>query len=135
MKKRRREMRFQVDEDLYKAVEAITVRNNEDNMAETCRRLMREAVSKESLEDGMDEVTYRIRKILKEELRAPVERLAKIIAKGSIASATSMYMNYQALSDLGKRDMQVVYEACRKKAVGFVKTPLEEFIPSEQSDE
>ncbi|MEI4908303.1 hypothetical protein Q8G40_29925, partial [Klebsiella pneumoniae] len=74
----------------------------------------------------MDTLTPLLRRIIKEEFKVSENRMAKIMAKTANAAATTMYMTYQALRDLGTRDMPKIYEAARKKGVAFVKTPLDE---------
>lgn len=121
-------MRFEVDEELFNTINAICTLKDEKSLADTCRRILKEAVGKELLESGIDSLTPILRRVIKEEFKLSENRLAKINAKAAIGSATAMYMTYQALRDLGTKDMPAIYEAARTKAVNFVKTPLDENV-------
>ena len=67
--------------------------------------------------------------IIDEQLRAimkpHVERLAALSAKGAIMSATSTFLNAQALADFvpvdKRKDLVEVYEKARLKGVAYVK--------------
>lgn len=108
-------LQFRVDEQLELAVKAIAVRRDED-VADVCRRILREGVAKESLEDGKDEVAKIVRQTLRDVLKPFEERLAKLNAKAAISSGTAMWMNMQVLDEAGY-DAQEVYTKARKKAV------------------
>lgn len=126
-------MRFDVDEDLSLKIEACKVLLKKDNNAETCRTLLAEATERILINSGQDVLNSNLRRIVKEELKITENRLAKILSKASVAAASAMYMTYQALHSLGIENMKSVYEQARKKAVAFVKTPLEELIHEEDS--
>lgn len=128
---KRPQMRFDVDDELYRMVEACKVMRGEERITDTCRRLLRDAAGKELLENNMDTLSPMLRRIIKEEFKVSENRLAKIVAKAANATATTMYMCYQVLRSLGTKDMPKIYEAARRKGVAFVKTPLEEMLIDE----
>lgn len=131
----RPQMRFDVDDDLYKKIEACKTLANEQSNAETCRRLLLDATERQLIAAAKDTVTVTIRRVIKEEIKVTENRLAKIVGKTAIAASTAMYMCYQVLASLGIKDMSDIYQVARKKAVGFVKTPLDEITSVEELPE
>lgn len=111
-------IQFRVDEDLERAINALAVRRGEDK-ADLCRRIMRDAISREALEDGVDEVAKIIRYTMRDVLKPFEERLAKINAKSAIASGTSMWMSMQVLEEAGY-DSHDIYNKARKKSVALL---------------
>lgn len=111
-------LKIRVDTDLKQALQALATRRGE-TIADVCRRVLREAVSKESLEDGKDEVAKVVRQVMRDTLKPFEDRLAKINAKNTITSGTAMYMSMQVLEDAGY-DSHDVYTKARKKAVALL---------------
>lgn len=86
-----------------------------------CKRGLELEVSEENIGLVADIIDKRLRSIL-----APqIDRLASISAKSAITSATSMYLNAQALVDFVPKEKQKefleVYEKARLKGVAYVK--------------
>lgn len=79
--------------------------------------------------DGANEGLGIIAEVIHEQLKSildpQVERLASISAKSAITSATSMYLNAQALVDFVPKEKQKefveVYEKARLKGIAYVK--------------
>lgn len=75
--------------------------------------------------DNIDLVTKIIDERLRAILKPHVERLASISVKGAIMSATSTFLNAQALADFvpveKRRDLVETYEKARFKGVAYVK--------------
>lgn len=75
--------------------------------------------------EGIDLVTDIIDERLRAILKPQIERLAAISAKGAIMSATSTFLNAQALVDfvpVGKqKEFIEVYEKARIKGIAYVK--------------
>lgn len=78
---------------------------------------------------GANESINLVTEIIDERLRAilkpNIERLASISAKGAIMSATSTFLNAQALADFvppeKRKDLLETYEKARLKGVAYVK--------------
>jgi hypothetical protein len=111
-------IQFRVDPDLERAIKALSVRRGEE-LADLCRRILREAVCRESLEDGTDAVAKIVRQVMRDVLKPMEERLAKINAKNAIVAGTAMYMNMQVIEDAG-HDSHDIYTKARKKAVALL---------------
>ena len=118
--KKKKEIRFVVEDGLYDAIGALAQRRGE-TMADVCRRILERGISNDAAEDGLDTILYAVRKTMKDVLKPTEERLAKINAKTSIAAATSMYLNTQVIANTG-HDARAIYEEARKKAVAFVRS-------------
>ncbi|MFS0841341.1 hypothetical protein [Paenibacillus sp. 1P03SA] len=131
---KRPQMRFDIDEELERLIDASRARRGEKYMADTCRRLLQDACRREALEDGVDALTPMLRKIIKEEFKVSENRIAKITSKAANAAATTMYMCYQVLASLGTKNMAAIYETARKKGLAFIKTPLDEINLEEKED-
>jgi|UPI0006972F80 hypothetical protein len=111
-------IQFRVDPDLERAIKALSVRRGEE-LADLCRRILREAVCRESLEDGADAVAKIVRQVMRDVLKPTEERLAKINAKTAIMSGTAVWMSRQVLEEAGY-DTDFIYAQARKKAVAFL---------------
>ena len=93
--------------------------------ADIVRGLCDEAIKIQVSKDNIDLVTDIIEERLRAILKPQVERLASISAKGAIMSATSTFLNAQALADFvppeKRRDLVETYEKARLKGVAYVK--------------
>lgn len=118
-------MRIRLDVDLDKQISALAERRGESK-AELCRKLLRKAVQQELASEGIDEIYIIVRQAMQDVLKPVEERLAKINAKTAIAAATAMYTNAEVLGQM-KLNVREIHEKSRKKAVAFVKTPLDQF--------
>lgn len=112
-------IRFRVDPEMKKQWLALCQARDESE-AELGRKIVANAIAQGGIENSLDEVVAIIRQSLKDVLAPSVERLAKINAKAAQASATSMYMNTQAIANSGQ-DAIKIYEEARKKAINYVK--------------
>lgn len=121
-----KELRFGVTEELHRNLVALSERRGE-RVAEVCRRILEDAVKVEAAKDGIDVILELIRQTVAEQMKPVEERMAKINAKTSIASATSMFMEMQIYKEFGK-DPRPLYEAARKKAVAYIKQPNEQLM-------
>lgn len=119
------ELRVGIDDELEGALIALVARRKE-NKAVVVRRILKKAIAEEHAVDSIDILNSAIRKAMKNELKPLEDRLAKLIAKSAIAGATSMYLNTQAISDLGLQDAILLYNEARKKAIAYLREPLSE---------
>lgn len=121
-----KELRFNVDEELHAKLFALAERRGEA-VAELCRRVLEEAAEQKAAEDGIDVITQVVRKVMSETLKPLENRLAAMQAKGTIASATTMYHMQHVLIGMNK-DVRVVHEEARKKAVNYLKTDMDKLM-------
>ncbi|MDN5347399.1 MAG: hypothetical protein PWP65_963 [Clostridia bacterium] len=109
---------FGVSDDLHAKLKAEATRRSL-SVANLVRDLLSQALAEQAAVEGRDALDRAIRRAIKPD----VERLAKMLAKATVAGATAMYLNTQALADLGKHDAMELYHAARKKAVAYLREP------------
>lgn len=111
-------------DEQVKVIEKIARRSG-DSFADTVRKLCDEATKIEVAADNINLVTEIIDERLRAILKPHVERLASLSAKGAIMSATSTFLNAQALADFvpqnKQKDLVETYEKARLKGVAYVK--------------
>lgn len=61
---------------------------------------------------------------LKAILKPQIERLAALSVKGGIMSASSVFLNAQALQDISGKDMRYEYERARLKGIEYIKSKM-----------
>ncbi len=100
-------------------------RRSGNSFADTVRGLCDKATKIEVAADNINLVTEIIDERLRAILKPHVERLASISVKGAIMSATSTFLNAQALADFvpseRRKDLVETYERARLKGVAYVK--------------
>ncbi len=105
-------------------IEKISKREG-TSFADTVRSLCDEAIKLQVSNDNINLITEIIDERLRSILKPQVERLASLSAKGAIMSATSTFLNAQALSDFvpadKRRDLVETYEKARLKGIAYVK--------------
>lgn len=105
-------------------IERIARKENK-SFADTVRFLCDESLKVNANADSIDMITEIIDERLRAILKPQVERLASLSAKGAIMSATSTFLNAQALADLvppnKQKDLVEIYEKARLKGVTYVK--------------
>ena len=105
-------------------IEKISKREGR-SFADTVRSLCDEAIKLQVSNDNIDLITEIIDERLRAILKPQVERLASLSAKGAIMSATSTFLNAQALSDFvpkeRRKDFVEVYEKAKLKGIAYVK--------------
>ena len=95
------------------------------SFADTVRFLCDESLKVQANTDNIDMIVDIIDEQLRAIMKPHVERLAALSAKGAIMSATSTFLNAQALADFvpvdKRKDLVEVYEKARLKGVAYVK--------------
>ncbi|MEC3018356.1 hypothetical protein P9Z80_13780 [Bacillus cereus] len=108
-------LRVRVPTDLKAKLNAVATERGEDT-ADVVRRFCIEGLNRYYTENNMDYIKHELREAVRDVLKPSVERLAKIGAKGTISSGTSMYMLVEAL---GRQNLDVkdIYSRARIKSV------------------
>lgn len=100
-------------------------RKEDKSFADTVRFLCDESLKIQANTDNIDMIVDIIDEQLRAIMKPHVERLAALSAKGAIMSATSTFLNAQALADFvpvyKRKDLVEVYEKARLKGVAYVK--------------
>lgn len=111
-------------DDQAEVIEKISKREGK-SFADTVRSLCDEAIKLQVSNDNINLITEIIDERLRSILTPQVERLASLSAKGAIMSATSTFLNAQALADLvpvsKQKDLLEIYEKARLKGISYVK--------------
>lgn len=112
------------NDDQAEVIEKIARREGK-SFADTVRRLCDEAIKIEASADNINLVTGIIDERLRLILKPHVERLASLSANGAITSATSTFLNAQALAEFvpveKRRNLVETYEKAKFKGVAYVK--------------
>ncbi|MBS3976621.1 MAG: toxin-antitoxin system HicB family antitoxin [Syntrophomonadaceae bacterium] len=108
--------RIRLTDDLHKRLQAAATRRGH-SVATLIRDILDQALTEGAAVDGREVLDKAIRRAIKPD----IERLATLLAKSTIAGATSMYLNMQAIEDLGKTDATEMYQTARKKAVAYMR--------------
>lgn len=111
-------------DDQAEVIEKISKREG-TSFADTVRSLCDEAIKLQVSNDNINLITEIIDERLRSILTPQVERLASLSAKGAIMSATSTFLNAQALSDFvpanKRKEFAETYEKARLKGIAYVK--------------
>lgn len=111
-------------EEQVEAIENIRSRTRE-TFSDVVRQLCDRALQEEITQKNMDFIADILEEVVSSIMKPHVERLASISAKGAIMSATSTFLNAQALADFvppdKRKDLLEVYEKARLKGVAYVK--------------
>lgn len=101
------------------------------SLADVTRELIKKGLASEWLDENTDMLAHIVRQQMEAVLKPSVERLAALTSKTGHAAATSMFMTVQAFMDLvppeKKRIPRDMYEKGRKKAVEYMRTPLDDW--------
>lgn len=110
-------------------IEKISKREGR-TFADTVRSLCDEAIKLQVSNDNIDLIAEIIGERLRAILKPQVERLASLSAKGAIMSATSTFLNAQALSDFvpkeRRKEFVEAYEKAKLKGVAYVKNRVDD---------
>lgn len=110
-------------------IEKISKRQGR-TFADTVRSLCDEAIKLQVSNDNIDLIAEIIDERLRAILKPQVERLASLSAKGAIMSATSTFLNAQALSDFvpkeRRKEFVEAYEKAKLKGVAYVKNRVDD---------
>jgi len=117
------------DDNTYNTIINIAAREN-ISASEVVRQATEKGLSVEWYNENIDHIAKIVREQMGIVIKPHIERLAKLSSKGGHIAATATFLNVQALQDLvpeRKRDVREIYENARKKAVEYMKIPVEKF--------
>lgn len=117
------------DDDTYNTIVNIA-KQEKVSVAEVTRQAVEKGLSVEWYNKNIDLIAKITREQMDLVIKPHIERLAKISSKGGHMAATATFLNVQALQDLvpeQKKDVREMYEKARKKAVEYMKVPVEKY--------
>lgn len=119
-----------LSQEKYELIMQISEKKNE-SLSETIRTLIDKGLQERVLEENTDLITHIVRQQLDAVLKPHVERLAALSSKTGIAASTAMFLNVQSFMDLvpidKRKEPPIMYEKARKKAIEYMRTPLDEW--------
>lgn len=110
-----------LDPELVKRLDAKSKVQN-TNRSELIRLACEAYLSEGAANEGVDATMRLLRKVVQDEMNPQINRLAKMIAKTTKASATGMYMQVVALDTNPELDAKEIFRNSETKAVGYLNT-------------
>lgn len=93
----------------------------EKAVSDFLRQALSEYLSVDEMESRKDAIQSYVANAVEEKLKPVENRLAKITAKTAHASAISIFLQAQAMADMGKSDVVQVFKVAREKGLAFVR--------------
>ncbi|MEK4983572.1 ribbon-helix-helix domain-containing protein [Bacillus sp. FSL K6-6540] len=113
-----RKIQLYIDEDLLKKLDAeASVLNM--NRSEFIRDAIELKLSNGAAVEGIETTMRLLRRVIEDSINPQFNRMAKMIAKDTKASATSMYLNVLHLAEIG-RDSVNLYKQAESKAAAYL---------------
>jgi hypothetical protein len=101
------------------------------NFSEAVRSLCERGLTEKIYEENLDLISHIVREQLDVVIKPHIERLAALSSKTGHMAATAAFLNIQAMQDLipddKKRDLIVIWEKARKKAVTYMKAKADDW--------
>ncbi len=121
---------LRLDKETYDKLNKIAQSRNE-----SLASVIRETIEKGLALDWVDENTNLIAQIVRQQMeiviKPHIERLAALSSKTGHMASTATFLNVQAFMDLvpleRKKDVRILYEKARKKAVEYMRTRTEDW--------
>ncbi len=114
------EIRFRVTREMEQLVKAAAKKKGR-SLPDYLRQVLREYIATDELTDTKAVIQSFVANAVEEKLRPVENRLAKISAKTAHASAISIFLQAQAMADLGKSDVVEIFQIARQKGLTFVR--------------
>ena len=116
---------IRVDDTTFKLLENLASKRGE-SISSVARRILSSNLQQEVALSAQDVLISTVRKAIKQELKQTENRLASLSAKSAISAATSENLSSYILKILNEPNLQAVRDACRKRAVAYIREPLEQ---------
>ncbi|SMB95870.1 Ribbon-helix-helix protein, copG family [Thermanaeromonas toyohensis ToBE] len=113
-----RQLLVRLTEELERRLRAEAARRGL-SVANLVRDMLEQALSEEAAGLAAREGKEALEKVIKKAIKPEMDRLAKLIYRAGHAAAAAMYLNTQAIADMGKHDAVEMYHMARKKAATY----------------
>lgn len=121
---------IRLDKGTYEILNNIAKKENEP-LANIIRKTIEKGLQMDYLDESKDVIANIVRQQMDIAIKPHIERLARLSSKSGHMSATSTFLNVQALMDLvpdeRRKDVPMFYENARKKAVEYMRTRTSEW--------
>lgn len=118
----------------YKAIENIAKKEGV-SVSDVIREVIDKGLTERVTEENTDLIAHIVKKQLEVVIKPHIERLAALSSKGGHMAARAAFLNVQALMDLvpseNRKDVRAMYDSASKKAVAYMKMPVEEYDSEE----
>lgn len=112
----------------YNHIEEVVKKGGATTASDYVRKMYYEGKKVYNANENIDFIVDIIEDRMRSILAPNIERLASISAKGAIMSATSTFLNAQAIADFipleRRKDFVEVYEKARLKGIAYVKNRI-----------
>lgn len=119
------------EDDTFRQIENIANSTNK-TFSEVVRDFTLQGLNGEVGAKNIDFITSIIREQLRSILKPEIERICSLQAKGTIMSATSAFLNAEAISRFVSKDLQTdvqtTYDLAHKKAILYTKSKISDDI-------
>jgi metal-responsive CopG/Arc/MetJ family transcriptional regulator len=119
-----KQIRVYLDDELLRSVDGLAAKEGL-NRSEMLRRIIQRGVSEDSAVEGIDTVLKLLRNVLHDVTKPQFDRIAKMVAKDTKASAAGMFMQVVEFHKKGE-DHVAIYSESMKKAAAYLATKDEE---------
>lgn len=128
--KKAQQIHLRVNDDDYEKIKNLAHKRGM-MVSELLREFIDHGLQEKLAEENLNLVASVVRQQLDAVMKPHIERLASISSKAGHMSATSTFLNAQALVDLvpteRQRDIRTMYEKARIKAVAYMRMRTNEF--------
>jgi uncharacterized protein (DUF1778 family) len=121
----KKRINIRVDDATFKLLENLASKRGE-SISSVARRILSSNLQQEVALSAQDVLISTMRKAIKQELKQTENRLASLSAKSAISAATSENLSSYLLKLLNEPNVTGVRDACRKRAVAYIREPLEQ---------
>lgn len=128
-----RKITVHLDEKTYQLLTTIAGKRDESR-SKVARRILSQNLENQVALDVQDVLVLAVRKAVAQELRQTENRLANLVSKTAITSASTENLVSRALVLLKEPDVSGVRTACRKRGVAFVREPLERIMKAYENE-
>ena len=119
---------IRLDKKTHNRLEQIS-NSTGDSMAETIRKAIEKGLALEWADENIDLIAQVVREQVEIALKPSVERICSLTSKTGHMSATSAFLNVQALMDLvpteRQKDVREMYNNAQKKAAEHMRAKPE----------
>lgn len=125
-----KQIHLRIDEETYDQIQKLTQKNDR-SQADTLRGLIKDGLTIHVTQENTDLIAQVVRQQLDIVLKPHINRLAALSSKAGHMSATSAFLNAQALQDLVPRDqrrnVREMFDSARKKGAEFMRQKVEDW--------
>lgn len=121
---------IRLDRSTYNQLNIIA-KNRKEPLANIIRETIKKGIATDWVDENVDLISQIVRQQVDLSMKTHVERICSLSSKSGHMSATSAFLNVQALMDLvpteKRKDVKEMYESARKKSAEYMRTKTEDW--------